>query len=180
VEALEYIEKWYDEGLFPSGIIGETSNDQMNSLFKEGNTMAVQNGPWAFSDYKDAGIDIGIAPMPKLPNGEPVGTYMGVKGWFVTSFSENNEWAQKFVEFISNEENAKTRYELTGEIPPLVSLLEDEEWVSENEGATAVMEQSKDAIAMPSIPEMAEVWDPIATAIQTVATEKAEPKEALE
>src|SRR5699024_7090235 len=115
-----------------------------------------------------------------LPNGEPVGTFMGVKGWHVTSFTDNPEWAQKFVEFVANEENAKTRYDLTGEIPPLVSLLEDEQWVSENEGAAAVMEQSKDAVAMPSIPEMAEVWDPVATAVQTVATGKSDPEEALE
>lgn len=180
VEALEYIGKWYNEGLFPSGIIGETSNDQMNGLFTEGNTLAVQNGPWAFNDYRDSGIDIGIAPMPKLPSGEPVGTYMGVKGWFVTSFSDNQEWAQKFVEFISNEENAQVRYELTGEIPPLASLLEDEEWVSENEGAAAVMEQSKDAIAMPSVPEIDEVWDPMTTAVQAVATDKGDPESALE
>ncbi|WP_106496197.1 sugar ABC transporter substrate-binding protein [Lentibacillus sp. Marseille-P4043] len=180
VEALEYIQKWYEEGLFPSGIIGEKSNDQMNGLFKEGKAFAVQNGPWAFKDYQDAGINIGIAPMPKLSNGEPVGTFMGVKGWFVTNFSQNQEWAQKFVEFVSNEENAKTRFELTGEIPPLASLLDDEQWVSENEGAAAVMAQSKDAIAMPSIPEMAEVWDPMATAVQAVATGKEEPKEALD
>ncbi|OZU88190.1 cyclodextrin-binding protein [Virgibacillus indicus] len=179
VEALEYINKWYEEGLFPRGIIGENSNDQMNALFKEGKAFAVQNGPWAFKDYRDSGINIGIAPMPTLPNGEEVGTYMGVKGWFVTNFTENKEWAQKFVEFVTNEENAKTRYDLTGEIPPLVSLIEDEQWVSENEGAAAVMAQSQNAIAMPSVPEMAEIWDPIAAAVQTVATDKAEPKEAL-
>lgn len=180
LEAMEYIDTWYEEGLFPNGIIGETSNDQMNGLFKEGRAMAVQNGPWSFKDYQDPGIDIGISPMPTLPNGEANATFMGVKGWFVTNFSEDKEWAQKFVEFVANEENAKTRYELTGEIPPLVSLLEDEEWVSENEGAAAVMEQSRDAVAMPSIPEMAEVWDPMATAVQTVATDEDEPKAALE
>lgn len=180
VEALEYIDTWYDEGLFPRGIIGETSNDQMNGLFKEGKAFAVQNGPWAFKDYQDAGINIGIAPLPTLPNGEAVGTYMGVKGWFVTNFSQHKDWAQTFVEFVANEENAKTRYELTGEIPPLVSLLEDEQWVSENEGAAAVMEQSKVAVAMPSIPEMSEIWDPIKQAVQTVATDKSEAQEALD
>ncbi|WP_200816516.1 extracellular solute-binding protein [Salirhabdus sp. Marseille-P4669] len=179
VEAMEYIGNWYEEGLFPSGIIGETSNDQLNALFKDGKAFAVQNGPWAFKDYQDAGINVGFAPMPKLPNGENIGTFMGVKGWFVTNFSENKEWAQKFVEFVSNEENAKTRYELTGEIPPLVSLIEDQAWVSENQGAAAVMAQSQFAVAMPSVPEMAEVWDPMKKAVQTVATGDAEPKDAL-
>ncbi|PAF11640.1 hypothetical protein CHH61_26230, partial [Shouchella clausii] len=57
----------------------------MNGLFKEGKAIAVQNGPWAFKDYSDAGVNYGVAAMPKLPNGEPVKTFMGVKGWFVTN-----------------------------------------------------------------------------------------------
>lgn len=180
VKAMNYIHKWYAEGLFPRGIIGEKSNDQMNGLFKEGKAAAVQNGPWAFKDYSDAGIDYGVAPMPKLPNGQPVKTFMGVKGWFVTNFSKHPDWAQKFVEFITNEENAKKRFELTGEIPPLKSLLEDPEFVKNNEEAVAVMEQSRYAIPMPSIPEMAEVWDPMKNAVQTVVTGKADAKKALD
>ncbi|RSK46915.1 extracellular solute-binding protein [Bacillus canaveralius] len=180
VEALEYINKWYAEGLFPRGIIGEKSNDQMNGLFKEGKAAAVQNGPWAFKDYKDAGVDFGVASMPKLPNGESIKTYMGVKGWFVTNFSKNEDWAQKFVEFITNEDNATKRFELTGEIPPLKSLMEDPEFVKANEGAAAVMEQSQNAVPMPSVPEMAEVWDPMKNGVQTVITGKAEAKKALD
>lgn len=180
VEAADYIKKWYAEGLFPKGIIGEKSNDNMNGLFKEGKAIAVQNGPWAFQDYKDAGIDYGVAALPKLPNGEPGKTFMGVKGWFVTNFSKNQEWAQKFVEFITNEENAKKRFELTGEIPPLKSLMEDPEFVKNNEGAAAVMAQSQYAVPMPSVPEMAEVWDPMKKAVETIITGKSESKKALD
>lgn len=180
VAASDYIKKWYAEGLFPRGIIGEKSNDQMNGLFKDGKAIAVQNGPWAFQDYKAAGIDFGVAPMPKLPNGQPVKTFMGVKGWFVTNFSKNPEWAQKFVEHLTNEENAKKRFELTGEIPPMKSLIEDQNFVNSNEGAAAVMAQSADAVPMPSVPEMAEVWVPMKNAVQTVVTNKADSKKALD
>ncbi|MBT2688995.1 extracellular solute-binding protein [Bacillus sp. ISL-47] len=180
VEAAEYINKWYAEGLFPKGIIGEKSNDNMNGLFKEGKAIAVQNGPWAFKDYSDAGVNYGVAAMPKLPNGEPVKTFMGVKGWFVTNFSKNPDWSQKFVEYITNEENAKKRFELTGEIPPLKSLMEDPEFVQNNEGAAAVMEQSQYAVPMPSVPEMAEVWDPMKKAVETIVTGKSEAKPALD
>lgn len=180
VEAGEYINKWYAEGLFPSGIIGEKSNDNMNGLFKEGKAIAVQNGPWAFKDYADAGINYGVAALPKLPNGEPVKTFMGVKGWFVTNFSENADWAQKFVELITNEENAQKRFEITSEIPPLKTLMEDPEFVKNNEGAAAVMAQSEHAVAMPSIPELAEVWDPMKNAVQTIVTGKSEVKPALD
>jgi arabinogalactan oligomer/maltooligosaccharide transport system substrate-binding protein len=179
VQGAEYIQKWYKEGLFPKGIIGENGGSTMDGLFNEGKVASVMNGPWAFQGMKDAGIDIGVAPMPKLPNGEPVKTFMGVKGWHVSAYSKHPEWATKLIEFITNEENAKKRFELTQEIPPVKSLINDPV-IANNEGAKAVAIQSQYAVPMPNIPEMAEVWGPMATALQLVANQKAEPKKALD
>ncbi|WP_347550814.1 extracellular solute-binding protein [Pseudalkalibacillus hwajinpoensis] len=179
VEGAQYVQKWYAEGLFPNGLIGENGGSTMDGLFNEGKAASVMNGPWAFQGYKDAGIDIGVAPMPKLPNGENFETFIGVKGWHVSNFSENKEWATKLVEWISNEENAKIRYEKTAEIPPVKALIEDPV-IADNEGASAVAIQSQYGVPMPNIPEMAEVWEPAASALQLVATGKQEPKAALE
>ena len=64
VEGTEYIQKWYQEGLFPKGIVGENGGAAMDGLFNEGKVASVMNGPWSFQSYKDAGIDIGISAMP--------------------------------------------------------------------------------------------------------------------
>ncbi|WP_270181588.1 extracellular solute-binding protein [Alkalihalobacillus sp. CinArs1] len=179
VEGTEYIEKWYTEGLFPKGLIGENGGSTMDGLFNEGKAASVMNGPWSFQGYKDAGIEIGVAPMPKLPNGENFKTFIGVKGWHVSNFSENKEWATKLVEWVANAENGKIRYEETGEIPPVKSLIEDPV-IADNEAASAVAIQSQYGTPMPNIPEMAEVWGPAASALQLVATGKQDPKPALE
>ena len=179
VKGAEFIQKWYAEGLFPKGIIGESGGAAMDGLFNEGKVAAVMNGPWAFQGMKDAGIDIGIAPMPTLPNGEPVKTFMGVKGWHVTEFTENPYWATKLIEHLSNDENSKARFEAVSEIPANVALVEDP-IIADNEGAKAVAVQSQYAVPMPNIPEMGEVWGPMASALQTLATGKAEPKAALD
>ncbi|MBH0161258.1 MULTISPECIES: extracellular solute-binding protein [Fictibacillus] len=179
VEGLDYITSWYKDGLFPKGIIGEKAGQTIDGLFQEGKVASVMNGPWSFQGYKDAGIDIGVAPMPKLPNGEDVKTFIGVKGYNVSQFSPNQEWAAKLVEFITNEESAKTRFEKTAEIPPVVSLMEDP-IIADNEAAKAVAVQSERGVPMPNIPEMAEVWAPAANALQLSATGKSEPKAALE
>ncbi|TLS37864.1 extracellular solute-binding protein [Pseudalkalibacillus caeni] len=179
VEGAQYIQKWYKEGLFPKGIIGENGGSTLDGLFNEGKAASVMNGPWAFQGYKDAGIDIGVAPMPKLPNGEPFKTFIGVKGWHVSNYSKNKEWATKLVEWITNEENAKIRFEKTAEIPPVKSLIEDP-IIADNEAAKAVAVQSQYGTPMPNIPEMAEVWEPMASALQLIATGKQEPKAALD
>ncbi len=179
VEGLEYITKWYEEDLFPSGIIGENAGQTIDGLFQEGKVAAVMNGPWSFQSYRDAGIDIGIAPLPTLPNGEHVQTFTGVKAWVVSSYSANQEWATKLAEWITNEENAKKRFENTAEIPPVKSLIEDPV-IADDEGAKAVAVQSSYGTPMPNIPEMAEVWDPMKNALQLSATNKQEPKAALD
>ncbi|RFU69321.1 extracellular solute-binding protein [Bacillus sp. V59.32b] len=179
VKGAEYIQKWYKEGLFPKGIIGENGGSAMDGLFNEGKVASVMNGPWALQAMKDAGIDYGVAPMPTLANGEPVKTFMGVKGWHVTAFTKNPYWSTKLVEFITNKDSAKARFEASQEIPPVKELINDP-IISNNEAAKAVAEQSEVAVPMPNIPEMAEVWDPMATALQTIATGKAKPKKAMD
>lgn len=179
VEGAEYIQKWYSEQLFPKGIIGENGGSTMDGLFNEGKVAAVMNGPWAVQGMNDAGIEIGAAALPTLPNGEHFKTFVGVKGWHVTAFSKNVEWSSKFIEHITNAENAKIRFELTNEVPPVKELIEDP-IIKENEVAAAVAEQSEYAVPTPNIPEMAEVWKPMADNLQTIVTGKAEPKEALD
>ncbi|WP_191562353.1 extracellular solute-binding protein [Metabacillus idriensis] len=179
VKGTEYIQKWYDEKLFPNGIIGENGGSALDGLFNEGKVAAVMNGPWAFQPYKDAGINIGMTALPTLPNGEKVKTFMGVKGYHVSAYSENQEWATKLVEFMTTDENSKYRFEQTSEVPTNIALLEDPA-IADNEGAKAVAEQSQYAVPMPNIPEMGEVWAPMADALQTVVTGKQEPKAAVD
>ncbi|EIT84553.1 maltose/maltodextrin ABC transporter periplasmic protein [Fictibacillus macauensis ZFHKF-1] len=179
VDGLTFISKWYKEGLFPTGIIGKKGGQTIDGLFGEKKVASVMNGPWSFKGYKDAGVDLGIAPMPKLPNGQEVKTFVGVKGWNVSAYSTHKKWAQKLVEWITNKENSKIRFEKTQEIPPVNDLIKDPV-ITKDEGAKAVAIQSQHGIPMPNIPEMAEVWDPGANALQLVATGKQEPQKALE
>ncbi|MGI8315482.1 extracellular solute-binding protein [Halobacillus mangrovi] len=177
VEGAQYIQKWYEE-IFPSGIVGESGGSAKDGLFQDGNVASMMDGPWAYQALDDAGIDFGVAPLPKLPNGEYPQTFIGVKGWHVSAMSENKEWSTKLVEWIANEENAKIRFEETGEIPPVKSLIEDP-IIADNERASAVAIQSERGVPMPNIPEMSEVWEPMAQALQLVATGKSSPEDAL-
>ncbi|MCP3032707.1 extracellular solute-binding protein [Halobacillus sp. A1] len=177
IEGAEYIQQWYEE-VFPSGIVGESGGSAKDGLFEDGNVASMMDGPWAYQALNEAGIDYGAAPLPKLPNGEYPQTFVGVKGWHLSSASENKEWATELMTWITNEENAKIRYEETNEIPPVTALIEDP-IIADNERARAVAVQSERAVPMPNIPEMGEVWEPMAQALQVIATGKSEPEDAL-
>ncbi|MED4036816.1 extracellular solute-binding protein [Niallia taxi] len=179
LEGAEYIQKFYKEGLFPAGIIGEQGINVLESLFTEGKAAAIISGPWNVEPFKKAGINYGVVKLPELSNGKNMSAFIGVKSYNVSTYSQNAELAEKLAVYLTNEENSKTRFELTQEVPA-VQALADDPAVKESEVAKAVAEQSQFSELTPNIPEMNEVWTPVDAALQTIATGKAKPKDALE
>jgi arabinogalactan oligomer / maltooligosaccharide transport system substrate-binding protein len=178
IEGAKYIQKFYKEDLFPAGIVGEQGINVLESLFTEGKAAAIISGPWNLDPFTKAGIDYGVAKLPELPNGENMSAFVGVKSYNVSSYSKNAELAEELVVFLANEENSKKRYELTKEVPAVQALANDPV-VAESEAAKAVAEQAQFSELTPNIPEMNEVWVPTDAVLQTIATGKAEPKDAL-
>lgn len=179
VEGMDYIGKWYKEGLFPKGLIGGGGAQAMDQLFGDKKAAAVMNGPWAVAGYKEKGINLGASELPKLPNGEPIKTFVGVKTYAISAYSENAEWAEKFLASLTGEENAKTMFEKYNEIPPVTALQEDAA-IKDNEVAAAVFAQAKNGVPMPNIAEMGQVWEPMAAALQLVATNKQDAQKSAD
>ncbi|MGL4694424.1 extracellular solute-binding protein [Enterococcus larvae] len=178
IEGAAYIKEFYDSGVFPTGIIGEQGINVLDSLFTEGKAAAVISGPWNLEPYKEAGVDYGVKELPMLGNNKHMGSFIGVKSYNVSSYSQNADLAEEFVEFITNEENSKVRFEKTAEIPAVEALASDSS-ILKSESAAAIAEQSKYAELTPGITAMNSVWEPIDSALQTIATGKAEPETAL-
>lgn len=178
IDAVTFLKSFYADGLFPAGIVGETGANAIDSLFTEKKAAAVITGPWAFKPYQDAGVNYGVAPLPILPNGEHMRSFLGVKGYSVSTYSTQKELAQQFIEFINQPEYAKIRFEKTGEIPPVKSLIDDPV-IKGDEKARAVAIQAGYAVPMPSVPEMQEVWTPSNSALQLSVTGKQDVKAAL-
>lgn len=178
IEGATYIQKFYKEKLFPSGIIGEQGINVLESLFTEGKAAAIISGPWNVEPFTKAGIDFGVAKLPELENGKNMSSFLGVKSYNISSYSKHAELAEKLALYLTNEENSKERFEITKEVPA-ISALANDPVVAKSPAAQAVAEQSKFAELTPNIPEMNEVWKPVDAALQTIATGKAEPKQAM-
>ncbi|WP_330948819.1 sugar ABC transporter substrate-binding protein [Virgibacillus sp. MG-45] len=168
------VQSWFNNGYIPQDL----TPDIMNGLFKEGKVSTVLNGPWMVREYKDAlGDDLGTVPLPILDNGEHAKSFVGVKSYMLSYYSENKEWAQDLMKFITNKENAMTYYDVAGEMPPRNDALENPV-ISEDPIFAAFAEQTTYGEPMPSVPAMQQVWDPINDALSFIS--KGEPvKEVL-
>lgn len=179
VEAVNYVSKFYTEGLFPDGIIGEQGINVIEALFVEGRVQAIISGPWNLEPFTSAGLNFGVKELPILPNGEHMQSVAGVKSYNISSYSKNPELAEEFLLFITNEENSLVRYEETLEVPAVLAL-SDHPSVVENDAAEAIALQSEHAQLVPGIVEMNEVWNSMDPALQIVMNGQSSAQEALD
>ncbi|TYS65672.1 extracellular solute-binding protein [Sutcliffiella horikoshii] len=165
VEGGELVQSWFENGYIPKEING----DIMSGLFTEGKVATVLTGPWNIATYRDAlGDKLGTATLPKLENGDVPKSFVGVKAWMLSSYSENPEWAIDLMKFITNYDNAMKYYQAAGEMPALQEALDSEE-IANDEIIGAFAEQTQYGEPMPNIPQMQQVWDPMGSALQFIA-----------
>ncbi|AZR72215.1 hypothetical protein BBF96_01665 [Anoxybacter fermentans] len=175
IEGAKLLLRFRKEGLIPEG----TDYSVADGLFKEGKVAAIINGPWAFAEYKKAGVNYGIAPLPKLSNGEYPQTFIGVKGYYISAFSENKDAALKFILWLTNKKNAYRHYKMNAIIPTHKEVLAMPEF-KQNEDFLAFATQASRGVPMPNVPEMMQVWEPMANALTYILKEEATPEVALE
>lgn len=176
LKALEYAKTWYDQ--WPQGMkdmtkAGSFASDQ----FIKGKVGALIDGPWVAASFKDAGVNYGAVKIPTLPNGKEYSPFAGGKAWVISNYSKNKEVAQKWLDYVTNDENQTAFYEKTQEVPANVNARK----VASEKGTDitkAVIEQFDSSKPMPNIPQMAEVWEPSATMYFDVVSGSKTPDQA--
>ncbi|MGJ9382559.1 extracellular solute-binding protein [Salipaludibacillus sp. CF4.18] len=169
VEGAELIGSWFEEELMPTGI----DMDVMNGLFMDGKAGMVVTGPWAIPDYQEAlGDNLEISVLPEW-DGEVLSSFSGNKGWLVNYYTESEYWATELALYLTNAESSQTYFETAGELPAHTAVEINDEFMS------PIFEQTQHAEPMPNIPEMSQVWDPIADAFEFISQGE-DPQEVLD
>lgn len=157
IEAIEYAKSWFD--VWPAGMQDATSAGSfVDQTFIDGQVAAIIGGPWSAASYNEGGVNYGVAPIPELPNGNPYEPFGGGKGWIISEYSENAEAAQAWLDYITSEDNMMALHEFNSEVPANQQARQAIVDAGDNELAVAVVEAYSNAVPMPNIPEMGEVW----------------------
>jgi arabinogalactan oligomer/maltooligosaccharide transport system substrate-binding protein len=124
-----------------------------DGAFQSGSAAMHISGPWNVKNFTDAGLDIGIAPLPSLP-GEttPAASFSGTRVMFVSAYSDYPDEANGFGAFLITPEMQQLRANITNTLPAI-------DTPTNNPYAGGFVEQLKYAFPMPSIPPMARFWD---------------------
>ncbi|KZE88882.1 MULTISPECIES: maltose ABC transporter substrate-binding protein [unclassified Agromyces] len=133
----------------------DIDGDIAKQAFLDGTAAFWLTGPWNVGAAVDGGINVAIDTIPS-PTGEPASPFAGVKGFFVSSESDNKVAANDFlVNYIGTEEVQLDLFEAGNILPALSSAAETASSDPIIEGFAAV---GAEAVPMPAIPAMGSVW----------------------
>lgn len=154
IRALEYHKKFVS--LMPT----EGEYATVNTLFREGKAHSTIGGPWLVPTAREAGIDLGIAPMPVVDEtGSPIAPYSGVQGVHVLKVAaeRKHDAIVKVLEVLTGDSVGTAIAAASGCAPARETCYQDPA-VAEDEMVMAMYETAQNAVPMPNVPEMDVMW----------------------
>lgn len=158
--------------------VADLTFDIKTQLFADGKLAMNIDGPWSISSFKNK-INLGVAPLPDLPEGKKSVSFSGVRSYYVNTYTKYPKAARLLANFLTTKENQLSCYQKTGILPANIEASEDSV-IKADTFSSAFLSQFGSSEIMPSIPAMASVWAPMEGAITTIWDTKADVKTTLD
>lgn len=151
----------FAHGLMPAG----TDFNVANGLFIDGALGMIYTGPWSISQYREAGVNVAVQPVPPLADGTPFSGFMGVQGVLMNQFGQQQVASANFAKWLTRRDAQVSLAVETGRIPASSSALElvSDDPVVQGFGLALLSSEP-----MPNVPEMGSVWTPMGNALSVI------------
>ena len=140
------------------------TNDNILSLFTAKKVAFMIDGPWQFAQLKKTKLNYDVSPVPAFEGGKEASPFITVDAAYVASKGQNKLLAQEFVtNYWSTPEVNLALFKASPNVPALKAALEQ---IKASDPLVVKVADAgrKSGQIMPSIPEMAAVWDPLGKA----------------
>lgn len=171
IASAQWLQMMAAEGHLQPGV----DYDVMHTLFEQGKVACIGTGPWALGRIRDSGVSYTINPFPAGPagRGRP---FLGVQGFMVSAFSENQLLAQTILtEVVATEEFMTALYNADPRPPAFLPVRE----AIEDPDLAAFAEAGAEGLPMPAIPEMSSVWEAWTNALDLTITQQLDAEQAF-
>ncbi len=177
VNALNYVRKLRDVYKI---IPAEADYNIADALFKDGKSAMIINGDWSWAGYIRSGIDIGVAPLPRITSTNLWCAPMtSPKGYSVNVNVPSSKLpvVLDVVQYLLSEENQLELVRTLNTAPTRKALYHNVE-VEFNEILRNSLEQIRRGKSMPVVPEMRAIWDAMRPSYQAVMGSAKSPEQA--
>ncbi len=165
VQALAFVKSLRDQRLLPQ----ECDYQIAETLFKEGKAAMIVNGPWSWSGYRKAGVDLGVAPLFRMPGGRWAQPMVASKGYSISVNvpKEKMPLVTELVAYLTSPACELRSVRELGILPSHREAYGDSSLLRD-----PYLSVSQVAIAqgrrMPVVPEMRVIWDAMRPQMQNV------------
>ena len=140
----------------------------LTGRFTEGKLgMMLQNANQAII-YKTAGVDVGMAVIPRLPNGNMPAPMLSISGWGINGYSKQQQAAGELAVYLGANLAIPLFKSASGNIPVRLDAIADPA-IAGNPDIVAAIEQVGLSQPVPNVPEMGLVWVPVNSAFELAA-----------
>lgn len=151
VESLRTWSQLVIDGVAPVGLTGAESD----ALFSAGKAAMQFNGPWAAPGYRDAGIDLGIAPVPTGVDGDvTIGATVPLAA---SAKTEHPREAQKFLAWWTGKAAQKQFVQASGFPSVRTDLADAPELADSKDAATFAAALPYTRLYLPGVPNATQV-----------------------
>ena len=141
-----------NDKISPVGLTGA----EADSLFSSGKAAMELNGPWAAPGFKDAGIDLGVAPVPTGADGNSV-TLGSTAPLAISAKTKYPDQAQAFLAYWTSKDVQK-KFSLATGFPSLRTDLADDPELMADPVISVFSKQIPNArLYLPKVPQATEV-----------------------
>ena len=139
----------------------ESDYNIAETLFKERRAAAIINGPWAWGGYAEAGIDYGLARIPRISQtGRWSAPLVASKGYSLNATVDEDKlpYIREVLEYFTNAGIQAQMAEEISSIPTITSVREDSV-IQGNPILRSSLIQVEVGLPMPIEPQMRQIWD---------------------
>lgn len=141
--------------------------DNVATLFTDQKTAFMVSGPWQLPAVEKSGVKYEVSDLPKFADGTDAKPFIGAQTLYVAAKGKNKALAQEFAtNFFIQPEVAKALYDVQPRPPALLSVFD--EVAASNADIKAFGEAGKNGQPLPSIPQMAGIFDPWGKALVSI------------
>lgn len=177
IRALEFIRDLRDKyKIIPGG----ADYNIADALFKDGKSAMIINGDWSWAGYKKAGIDIGVAPLPKIVStGLWCASMVSPKGFSLNANvpDEKRPIVLKLLRFLMEREQQLETARALSTMPTRIEAV-NSAFVRNDEILRNSALQIERGKPMPVVPELRAIWDAMRPSYQAVLGGSKTPQQA--
>lgn len=181
VQAFSFLRNLYlTERIFPPAVIDRSTQHAVTTgKFEEGKVGMQINGPWVIPGARKAGIDVGVALLPLLPNGKRMVPFTGVQFVGINAYTRNKEAALTLAKMYASRLGQEVLFLATGRVPVRRDVLQLDS-VKKDPFVAVWAKQAELGEPMPNIPEMQAVWKPWGDAMDVIVPGKGDVKPMMD